>query len=37
MELGAGAVIIPMAPGSESLNAAVAGAIVMWELSGRRL
>ena len=36
MELGAGAVIIPMAPGSESLNAAVAGAIVMWELSGRR-
>ena len=37
MGLGAGAVIIPMAPGSESLNAAVAGAIVMWELSGRRL
>ena len=37
MELGAGAVIIPMAPGSESLNAAVAGALGMWELSGRRL
>ena len=32
-----GRVIIPMAPGSESLNAAVAAAIVMWELSGRRL
>ena len=32
-----GRVIIPMVPGSESLNAAVAAAIVMWELSGRRL
>lgn len=37
LDLCAGAVIIPMAPGSESLNAAVAGAIVMWELSGRKL
>ena len=37
LELCAGRVIIPMAPGSESLNAAVAAAIVMWELSGRRL
>lgn len=37
MDLCDGAVIIPMTPGSESLNAAVAGAIVMWELSGRRL
>lgn len=28
-----GTVIIPMKPGSESLNAAAAGAIVMWELA----
>lgn len=37
MELCDGAVIIPMVPGSESLNAAMAGTIIMWELSGRRL
>lgn len=37
LELCAGRLIIPMAPGSESLNAAVAAAVVMWELSGRRL
>lgn len=28
-----GQIIIPMAPGSESLNAAVAAAIVMWEMA----
>ena len=28
-----GEVIIPMAPGSESLNAAVAGSIVLWEMA----
>ena len=28
-----GEVIIPMQPGSESLNAAVAAAILMWELA----
>ncbi len=28
-----GQLIIPMTPGSESLNAAVAGAIVMWEMA----
>ena len=28
-----GQIIIPMTPGSESLNAAVAGAIVMWEMT----
>ena len=31
-ELCDGEVIIPMAPGSESLNAAVAAAIIMWEM-----
>ena len=33
IELCDGEVIIPMAPGSESLNAAVAAAIIMWEMS----
>ena len=28
-----GELIIPMAPGSESLNAAVAAAIVLWEMA----
>lgn len=32
IELCDGEVIIPMAPGSESLNAAVAAAIIMWEM-----
>lgn len=31
-----GAVYIPMAPGIESLNAAAAATVIMWELSGRR-
>ena len=30
-------VIIPMVPGSESLNAAVAGAVAMWELKRREV
>lgn len=30
-----GAVYIPMAPGIESLNAAAAATVIMWELSGR--
>lgn len=30
-------VIIPMNPDSESLNAAVAASVIMWEISGRRL
>ena len=29
----AGTLIIPMRPGSESLNAAAAGAVIMWELA----
>ena len=33
LDMCAGTVIIPMKPGSESLNAAAAGAIVMWELA----
>ena len=33
----AGAVIIPMRPGSESLNAAAAGAVIMWEMACARL
>lgn len=33
IELCDGKVIIPMAPGSESLNAAVAAAIIMWEMA----
>ena len=33
----AGAVIIPMRPGSESLNAAAAGAVIMWEMARARL
>ena len=32
-----GELIIPMRPGCESLNAAVAAAIVMWELQRDRL
>ena len=28
-----GELIIPMAPGSESLNAALAGAVVLWEMA----
>lgn len=32
-----GTVIIPMRPGSESLNAAAAGAVLMWELAGSSL
>jgi TrmH family RNA methyltransferase len=31
LSLCEGEIIIPMAPGSESLNAAVAAAVVMWE------
>ena len=27
-----GHIIIPMAPGSESLNAAVAAAVILWEM-----
>lgn len=33
LKLCDGQLIIPMTPGSESLNAAVAGAIVMWEMA----
>ena len=32
-----GRLIIPMRPGSESLNAAAAGALVMWEMVHKRL
>lgn len=32
-----GTVIIPMKPGSESLNAAAAGAVLMWEMARRLL
>lgn len=32
-----GAVIIPMRPGSESLNAAAAGAVAMWEMARGKL
>lgn len=31
-----GEIIIPMAPCSESLNAAVAAAVLMWEMTGRK-
>lgn len=31
-----GEIIIPMSPNSESLNAAVAAAVLMWELGGRK-
>lgn len=31
-----GEIIIPMQPGSESLNAAVAASVLMWEMKGRR-
>lgn len=34
--LCAGKVIIPMAPACESLNAAVAASIIMWEMFGRK-
>ena len=30
-------ILIPMTPGSESLNAAVAASILMWEMAGNRL
>lgn len=33
----AGAVLIPMTPGAESLNAAVAASIIMWEMGKSRL
>jgi TrmH family RNA methyltransferase len=33
LEVCDGEIIIPMAPDSESLNAAVAAAIVMWEMA----
>jgi len=36
LEICAGRLIIPMAPSSESLNAAVAASIVMWEMKRRR-
>lgn len=35
LEMCDGQLIIPMSPSCESLNAAVAAAIVMWELTGR--
>lgn len=35
-EACAGAVYIPMAPAIESLNAAAAASVLMWEMSGRR-
>lgn len=35
-EVCTGAVYIPMAPEIESLNAAAAATVIMWELSGRR-
>ena len=37
LDLCDGELIIPMRPGCESLNAAVAAAIVMWELQRDRL
>lgn len=37
LDLCAGQLIIPMVPGSESLNAAAAGAVVMWEMARVRL
>ena len=37
MSLCAGALIIPMRPGSESLNAAAAAAVLMWEMARARL
>ena len=33
IEMCAGEIIIPMQPGSESLNAAMAGTVLMWEMS----
>ena len=33
LDVCAGTLIIPMQPGSESLNAAAAGAVVMWEMA----
>lgn len=35
LELCSGQVIIPMKPGCESLNASVAAAVIMWEMTGR--
>ena len=37
LEIATGRVKIPMTPGSESLNAAAAAAILMWRMSGERL
>ena len=37
LELCAGTVIIPMSPRCESLNAAVAASVAMWEMSRDRL
>lgn len=37
LDMCAGTVIIPMKPGSESLNAAAAGAVAMWEMARRTL
>ncbi len=37
MRVCAGALIIPMRPGSESLNAAAAAAVLMWEMARARL
>lgn len=36
LELCEGRIVIPMRPGSESLNAAAAAAIVIWEMAARR-
>lgn len=33
LDLCAGQIIIPMGPDSESLNAAVAAAVIMWEMA----
>lgn len=37
LDICAGSVIIPMRPECESLNAAVAAAVIMWEVSGKNL
>lgn len=36
LDMCEGKIIIPMAPNSESLNAAVAAAVLMWELGGKK-
>lgn len=36
LESADGRLIIPMSPGSESLNAAVAASVILWELCGRK-